>query len=122
MILSLIVSDITNTAVFIQGNPGSGKTCATKYYGANRVFKSRDPIITINCHRDLALEYLIGDYSFQNDKFTFIEGPLLNALKEGYPILLDEFNLCSESLLINLYPIFKAKINDIIYLKGMDKT
>ena len=28
MILSLIVSDITNTAVFIQGSPGSGKTCA----------------------------------------------------------------------------------------------
>ena len=121
MILSLIVSDLTNTSIFIQGSPGSGKTCAAKYYGANRNFQSIDPIITINCHRDLSLGYLLGDYSFQNGKFQFIEGPLLNALKEGYPILLDEFNLCSESLLMNLSPIFKAKINDIIYLKGMDK-
>ena len=121
MILSLIVSDITNTALFIQGSPGSGKTCAVKFYGANRKSKSRDPIITINCHNDLTIEYLLGDYSIQNGAFKFIEGPLLNAIKEGYPILLDEFNLCSESVLMNISPIFEAKINDMIYLKGMDK-
>ena len=121
MIMSLIIGDITNTTVFLQGSPGSGKTCAAKYYGANRKFNKRDPIITINCHKDLTIEYLIGDYCFKNEKFEFIEGPLLNALEEGVPILLDEFNLCSESLLINLSPIFKAKINDIIFLKGMNK-
>ena len=40
-------------------------------------------------------------------------------MKNGEPILLDEFNLCSESVLINLLPILKANINEKIYLKGV---
>ena len=36
-------------------------------------------------------------------------------MKKGEPILLDEFNLCTENILINLLPILKANINDKIY-------
>ena len=40
-------------------------------------------------------------------------------MKNGEPILLDEFNLCPESILINLLPILKANINDEVYIKGV---
>ena len=48
-----------------------------------------------------------------------MDDPLLIAIKNDEPIMLDEFNLCSENVLINLLPIFKANINDKIYLKGV---
>ena len=119
MMLGLIISGILNKSIFLQGSPGSGKSCAARYYGANRNFKSRDPIISINCHRDLLFDSLIGNFSFKNSKFEFIEGPLLMAIKNGEIILLDEFNLCSENVLVNLVPILKSNINEEIYIKGV---
>ncbi len=40
-------------------------------------------------------------------------------MKKGEPILFDEINLCSEEVLINLLPLLKANINDIIKFKGV---
>ena len=117
--MSLISSNISNTSIFLQGSPGSGKSCAARHYGAHRIFKNRNPILSVNCHRDLKFDYLVGNYNFKDSKFHFVDGPLLIAMKNGEPILLDEFNLCPESILINLSPIFKANINDKIYLKGV---
>ncbi len=119
MIMILISSDISNTSIFLQGYPGSGKSCAAKFYGSNRSFNNRNHILSINCHRDLRFDYLVGNYIFKNSKFEFVDGPLLTAMKNGEPFLLDEFNLCSEEILNNLLPIFKSNIKDKIYLKGV---
>ena len=119
MIMTLISCNISNTSVFLQGFPGTGKSCAARHYGAHRTFQNRDPILSVNCHRDLKFDYLVGNYNFKDSKFHFIDGPLLIAMKNGEPILLDEFNLCSENVLINLLPILKANINDKVYLKGV---
>ena len=88
MIMTLISCDLSNTFIFLQGSPGSGKSCAARYYGSHRRFKNRIPILTINCHNDLTLDYLVGNYSFQNRKFRFIKGPLIKAMENGEPILL----------------------------------
>ena len=119
MIMILISSNISNTSVFLQGAPGSGKSCAVRHFGAYRSFMNRNPILSVNCHRDLKFDYLVGNYTFKNSKFYFVDGPLLTAMKNGEPILLDEFNLCPEKVLINLLPILKSNINDKIYLKGV---
>jgi len=119
MIMSLISSNISNTSIFLQGSPGSGKSCAARHFGAYRIFQNRNPILSVNCHRDLKFDYLVGNYNFKDSKFNFIDGPLITAMKRGECILLDEFNLCPESVLINLLPIFKASLNDEIYLKGV---
>ena len=119
MIISLISSNISNTSIFLQGSPGSGKSCAAKHFGAYRKFLNRNPILSVNCHRDLKFDYLVGNYNFKESKFDFIDGPLITAMKNGECILLDEFNLCPENILINLLPIFKSNINDEIYLKGV---
>ena len=119
MIMSLISCNISNTSIFLQGSPGSGKSCAARHYGAYRIFQNRNPILSINCHRDLKFDYLVGNYNFKDSKFNFVDGPLLIAMKNGEPILLDEFNLCPESILINLLPILKADINDEVYIKGV---
>jgi len=117
MILGIILSDLSHSSVFLQGYPGSGKSCAGRFYGAKRSFNARDPIISINCNSDLTLESLVGTYSFKKSQFEFVKGPLLIAMEKGEPILLDEFNLCHESIFANLLPIFKAKVNDEITLK-----
>ena len=122
MIMSLISSLISNNSIFLQGSPGSGKSCAARHFGAYRIFQNRNPILSVNCHRDLKFEYLVGNYNFKNSKFNYVDGPLLTAMKKGESILLDEFNLCPENVLINLLPIFKANINEKIYLKGVPES
>ena len=118
MIMSLISSNISKTSIFLQGSPGSGKSCAARHFGAYRIFNNRNPILSVNCNRDLKFDYLVGNYNFKDSKFNYIDGPLITAIKKGECILLDEFNLCPESVLINLLPLFKANINEEIYLKG----
>ena len=117
MIIGIILSDLSNTSIFIQGYPGSGKSCAGRFYGAKRSFNNRDPIISVSCNSDLVLESLIGTYSYKDSNFEFVPGPLLIAMEKGEPILLDEFNLCHESIFFNLLSVFKAKVNDEINLK-----
>ena len=73
----------------------------------------KDPIIFINCYKDFTFDYLIGNFRYRNS--------LINAIKNGETILLDEFNLCSDDVLNNLLPILKANINDEIYLKNYPK-
>ena len=119
MIMSLISGDISNTSIFLQGTPGSGKSCAARHFGSYRIFQSRNPILSVNCNKDLKFDYLVGNYNFKDSKFNFVDGPLVTAMKKGECILLDEFNLCPENILINLLPIFKANIGDKIYLKGV---
>ena len=121
MILGILLTDLSETSIFIQGYPGSGKSCAGRFYGAKRAFNSRDPIISVNCSSDLVLESLIGTYSFKDSKFEFVNGPLLEAIEKGLIILLDELNLCNESIFSNLFPIFKAKVNEEISLKYVPK-
>jgi hypothetical protein len=110
---------LSNTNIFLQGIPGSGKSCAARHYGSHRRFNNRIPISTINCHKDLTFDYLVGNFSFQNKEFRFVEGPLIIAMKKGEPILLDEFNLSPESIYINLLPLLKADIGEEINLKGV---
>jgi midasin (ATPase involved in ribosome maturation) len=119
MILYLISINISNTLIYLQDTPGSGKSCVSRHYSAYRSFQSRNLILSVNYHRDLKFYYLVRTYIFKNSKFHFVEGPLLTAMRNGESILLDEFNLCPENVLINLLPIFKANINDKIYLKGV---
>ena len=119
MIINLIKCDLSNRPLFLQGIPGSGKSCAARHYGAHRKFNNRIPISTVNCHNDLTFDYLVGNFSFQNNVFRFVEGPLIIAMKKGEPFLLDEFNLSPESIYINLLPLFKAEIGEKVYLKGV---
>jgi len=119
MILSLISCDLSNSPIFIQDSPGSGKSVAARHYGSFRKFRSRDPILSISCNSDMSFDQFVGTFSFKNTSFQFVEGPLLTAIKNGEPILIDEFNLCSEEVLLNLLPLLKAEVNDYVKLKGV---
>ena len=85
--MAIISSNISNTSIFLQGSPGSRKSCAARHFCSNRSFQNRDPILSVNCHRDLKFDYLVGNYNFKNSKFSFVDGPLLTAMKNGEPIL-----------------------------------
>jgi len=119
MILSLISCDLSDSPVFIQGSPGCGKSVAVRYYGSFRTFRNRDPILSVSCNSEMSFEQFVGTFSFKNTSFQFIEGPLLTAMRNGEPILVDEFNLCSEDVFLNLLPLLKAEANDYVQLKGV---
>ena len=119
MIFSLISCDLSCSSIFLQGAPGSGKSAAARHYGSFRKFHNRIPILSISCNSDLTFDYFVGNYSLKNSEFTFVEGPLLIAIKNGEPILFDEINLCTEEILINLLPLLKANVYDYIQLKGV---
>ena len=87
--MMLISSNLSNTLIFFLVSPGSGKSCCARYYGKNRAFNNRNPILSINCHRDLKFDYLVGNYNFKDSKFHFVDGPLITAMKIGEPILLN---------------------------------
>ncbi|ORY29839.1 hypothetical protein LY90DRAFT_512768 [Neocallimastix californiae] len=119
MILSLISCDLSDSPVFIQGSPGCGKSVAVRYYGSFRTFRNRDPILSVSCNSEMSFEQFVGTFSFKNTSFQFIEGPLLTAMRNGEPILVDEFYLCSEDVFLNLLPLLKAEANDYVQLKGV---
>jgi len=119
MILSLISCDLSHSPIFIQGTSGTGKSVAARHYGAYRKFRNRDPILTINCNSEISFEQFIGSFNFKNTSFQFAEGPLLTAMRNGEPILVDEINLCPENILLILLPLLKANEKDFVQLKGV---
>ena len=59
IIIYLISSNISNNSIFLQGCPGSGKSCAARHYGAFKIFQNRNPILSVNYHKDLKFDYLV---------------------------------------------------------------
>jgi len=119
MVISLISCDLSSSSIFIQGTHGSGKSTAARHYGKYRKFRNRDPILSISCDSEMSFEQFVGSFSLKNTSFKFFDGPLITAMRKGEPILVDEFNLCSEEVLLNLLPLLKAKVNDYVQLKGV---
>lgn len=81
----------------LYGPPGTGKTAMTEAaYG--------DELYTVLGTGDTEVSDLIGGY-IQNDLGTFewVDGPLVKAMEEGKPILLDEIGIIDPKVLTVVY-------------------
>ncbi len=80
----------------IQGDTSVGKTSLIKWLAK----ATNNTLIRINNHDHNDLQEYIGSYGLDNSgKLVFKEGLLIQAMKNGYWILLDELNLASSDVL-----------------------
>lgn len=91
-----------NKAILLEGSPGVGKTSLITSLAAH----SRHQIYRVNLSDQTDISDLFGaDLPVEGGsggQFAWRDGPLLQALKKGYWILLDELNLASQSVLEGL--------------------
>ncbi|KAJ4294136.1 AAA ATPase midasin [Kalmusia sp. IMI 367209] len=82
--------------VLIQGPTSSGKTSMIEYLAK----RSGNKFVRINNHEHTDLQEYLGSYiSGADGKLTFQEGILVQALREGHWIVLDELNLAPTDVL-----------------------
>ena len=85
-----------NHPILLQGPTSAGKTSLVEYLAK----KSGHKFVRINNHEQTDLQEYIGRYHSSADgKLVFKEGLLVEALKQGYWIVLDELNLASSDIL-----------------------
>jgi cobaltochelatase CobS len=111
-IAALTVGSLTGTPLFFQGAPGCGKTEAVRSLSNNRPFGAQSPVYSVSCSAETAIEQFIGNLVFEKDGFRFIEGPLVQAARDGFLFLADEFNLLTLSVMIALISFLEARAGD----------
>lgn len=93
--LSRIVS-IGKLPVLLQGPTSAGKTSLIEYVAK----RSGNYCLRINNHEHTDLQEYIGTYTADcSGRLSFKEGVLVQAMRNGYWIILDELNLASSDIL-----------------------
>uniref|UniRef100_A0A1B0BC17 Midasin n=1 Tax=Glossina palpalis gambiensis TaxID=67801 RepID=A0A1B0BC17_9MUSC len=93
--LARIIS-IGKFPVLLQGPTSAGKTSLIEYVAK----RSGNYCLRINNHEHTDLQEYIGTYTADTTgKLTFKEGVLVQAMHQGYWIILDELNLASTEIL-----------------------
>lgn len=93
--LSRIIS-IGKLPVLLQGPTSAGKTSLIEYVAK----KSGNHCMRINNHEHTDLQEYIGTYTAdETGKLSFKEGVLVQAMRKGYWIILDELNLAPSDIL-----------------------
>ena len=82
--------------ILLQGPTSSGKTSMVEYLAS----LSGNRFVRVNNHEQTDIQEYIGTYTTGTDgSLQFQDGVLVNALREGYWIVLDELNLASSNVL-----------------------
>ncbi|KAK4741715.1 hypothetical protein SAY87_025303 [Trapa incisa] len=106
--------------VLLEGSPGVGKTSLVVALGRFSGHK----VIRINLSEQTDMMDLLGSdlpvESEEEIKFSWSDGILLQALKEGSWVLLDELNLAQQSVLEGLNAILDHRAE--VYIPELDQT
>ncbi len=88
--------------VLLYGPPGTGKTS---------VIEAAFPdLITLAGDGDTEVADLIGEYTqCEGGGYEFVYGPLVTAMQEGRPLLVDDATLISPKVLAALYPAMDGR-------------
>jgi nitric oxide reductase NorQ protein len=91
-----------NIPVLLYGPPGTGKTALVE--------AAFPDLYTIAGTGDTIVDDFIGSYFPNPDgTFSFVHGPLVNALRDGRPLLVDDATLISPKVLAVLYPLMDGR-------------
>lgn len=104
--------------ILLEGPTSAGKTSMIKYLGE----RSGNKVVRINNHQHTDLDEYIGTYSpDETGRLVFKEGLLVEAMRKGYWIILDELNLARSEILEALNrllddnrELFVPEINEVI--------
>jgi midasin len=82
--------------ILLEGPTSAGKTSMIKYLGE----RSGNKVVRINNHQHTDLDEYVGTYSpDERGRLVFKEGLLIEAMRNGYWIILDELNLARSEIL-----------------------
>ena len=90
------------TPLLLEGPTSTGKTSVVKFLAD----MTGNTLVRINNHRDMDLDEYVGRYEPKGHSVEFIEGKLLECMRNGYWLLLDELNLARSEILEALNRVF----------------
>lgn len=102
---------------YISGPTGNGKSTSVEQACA----KNKRPLIRVNLNMMTDEDQLIGSKTLVDGNVEIVEGPVLLAMRQGIPLLLDEIDAGSANTLLCLQPILEGKPyyfklkNELIY-------
>ena len=103
--------------ILLQGPTSAGKTSLIEHFGKI----TGNNVVRINNHEHTDVQEYYGSYSYdQNGDLVFSYGLLVNAIKKGYWIILDELNLAPSEVLESLNRLLDD--NNELYLLDTDET
>ncbi|MGP4073312.1 AAA family ATPase [Piscibacillus sp. B03] len=99
VLIDLIVAIAQGKNILLKGPTGSGKTKLAETLSA--LFNQ--PLFSVNCSVDLDVESFVGfktiDYKDGNQVIDFVPGPLVQAMKNGHFLYIDEINMAKPETL-----------------------
>lgn len=96
---------LSRIPILLVGPTGCGKTTIARgvlaeQLGLQNKEEINDRILQFNLSSETTIDQLIGHLSLdENNNPNFVYGEYAKAFKEGYPLILDEFNLAHEDVL-----------------------
>ncbi len=91
----------TNSPTLLIGETGVGKTSAVRYLAA----KTNNSLRRVNANGSMTAEDFVGQL-LVNEKGTYWkDGILIEAMRNGYWIVIDEINACSAEILFVLHSL-----------------
>lgn len=114
-LINSIVKTSTFFPVYIWGVSGVGKTLQVEQACANH----KRPFFRCQITKDSCNEDLIGSYSLINGNTVWVDGPILKAYKSGGILLLDEIDLNSSLMVLQVVlenkPIYIQQTGEMVY-------
>jgi nitric oxide reductase NorQ protein len=92
-----------SSPVLLSGYPGCGKTALIEAAFAGEM-------ITAHAHGDMEVTDLVGTYTQQPDgTYLWVDGPLVEAMKKGRVLFVDDITLAPATVLARLYPAMDGR-------------
>lgn len=94
-----------NTPVMLTGNAGGGKSSLVQQLAAI----SGVPLVRFNCHTGVDDQMLIGakEPDGETKTFKWIDGPVVQAMRNGWWLLLDEIDRATQPVLFVLQSVLE---------------
>lgn len=90
--------------LMVTGPTGCGKTSFIEQAMA----RLRMPLVRVNAHEEMEVQDLLGHYVAIDGVTIFQDGPLLTAARNGWPILINEFDLLRPGTYAGLNGVFEG--------------
>jgi len=91
--------------IFLIGHKGVGKTSNVEQIAA----RIGQPLVRINFTGQVSVSDIVGNMGFGSQGTIWNDGPVITAMRNGYWLLLDEFDFGDPSVLSIFHPILEAR-------------
>jgi hypothetical protein len=117
-VVDRLAANLTDSKpTLLVGDKGIAKTQAAKFV-ASMWDSSREPVI-ISGHGDMMSNELVGQMEQDKDTrvFAFKEGKLIQAMREGRPVIIDEVNIGDQPVVMRLQDILLKRPGQTVMLQ-----